>query len=76
MLKFTLHGRRLMGKWALVRLKAKPGETKDNWLFFKESDSYTADTDGISDLDTSVRTGRTMAEIDAGEAEKNHTESL
>ena len=69
MLKFTLHGRRLMGKWALVRLKAKPGETKDNWLFFKENDSYAEDTDGISKLDTSVRTGRTMAQIDAGEAD-------
>lgn len=45
--KFALHGRRLKGKWALVRLKAKEGETKDNWLLLKEKDSYARESDGI-----------------------------
>ncbi|MGI6678956.1 MAG: DNA polymerase ligase N-terminal domain-containing protein [Dehalobacterium sp.] len=31
-LKFVLRGGRLRGKWALIRLKPKGGETKDNWL--------------------------------------------
>jgi bifunctional non-homologous end joining protein LigD len=69
-LKFVLNGRRLKGKWALVRLKAKPGETKDNWLLLKEKDSYAKTEDGISDFTTSVRTGRTMTEIDRGDDEK------
>ena len=70
-IKFTLHGRRLKGKWALVRLKPKTGEAKSNWLLIKERDGYTKDGDGISDFDTSIRTGRTMAEIEKGERDKN-----
>lgn len=70
MLKFVLKGKRLKGKWALVRLKAKAGETKDNWLLLKEKDDYVKDTDGISEFITSIRTGRTMKEIEVGEDEK------
>lgn len=70
MLKFTLQGRRLKGKWALVRLKAKEGDKKDNWLLLKEKDEYAKSDDGISGFNTSIRTGRTMAEIEAGEEER------
>lgn len=70
MLKFVLKGKRLKGKWALVRLKAKAGETKDNWLFLKEKDEYGKDTDGISEFTTSIRTGRTIIEIEEGQEEK------
>ena len=69
-LKFVLKGRRLRGKWALVRMKAKEGETRDNWLLLKERDGYARTADGISGFTTSVRTGRTMAEIEAGAEEK------
>lgn len=69
-LKFILKGRRLKGKWALVRLKGKAGETKDNWLLLKEKDEYTKTGNGISEFITSIRTGRTMAEIETGEDEK------
>ena len=31
-LKFVLKGSRLKGKWALVRMKPKAGEAKNNWL--------------------------------------------
>lgn len=65
-LKFLLRGRRLKGKWALVRMKAKTGEDKNNWLLLKEKDDYTETAAGISEFTTSVRTGRTMAEIEAG----------
>ena len=34
-LKFALRGRRLKGKWALVRMKPKEGESNDNWLLLK-----------------------------------------
>ncbi len=70
MLKFILKGRRLKGKWALVKLKAKAGDTKDNWLFLKEKDEHVETTDGISEFTTSIRTGRTMAEIEVGQGEK------
>ena len=70
-LKFVLKGRRLKGKWALVRLKEKEGETKDNWLLLKEKDEYVNTADGISGFVTSVRTGRTMTEIEEGADDKN-----
>src|SRR5271157_1663580 len=39
-LKFILHGTKLKGKWALIRMKPRPGgsETKPNWLLIKEHD--------------------------------------
>ncbi len=70
-LKFVLKGRRLKGKWALVRIKAKEGETKNNWLLIKEKDEYAEASDGISGFTDSIRTGRTMAEIEAGEDERS-----
>ncbi|MDF2522888.1 MAG: ligase [Clostridiales bacterium] len=69
-LKFILKGSRLKGKWALIRLKAKAGETKNNWLLLKEKDDYVKTSDGISEFTTSIRTGRTMAEIEEGKDEK------
>ncbi len=69
-LKFLLKGRRLKGKWALIRMKAKAGEAENNWLLLKEKDAYAATAAGISEFATSVRTGRTMAEIETGAAEK------
>ncbi len=69
-LKFVLRGRRLKGKWVLVRWKAKSDEEKDNWLLIKEKDEYVQTVNGISEFGTSIRTGRTMAEIEAGEEEK------
>jgi bifunctional non-homologous end joining protein LigD len=69
-LKFVLYGRRLKGKWALVRMKARPGEDENNWLLLKEKDEYAQTETGISGFTTSVRTGRTMEEIERGEDEK------
>jgi bifunctional non-homologous end joining protein LigD len=69
-LKFKLKGRRLKGKWTLVRLKEKEGNMKDNWLLVKEKDEYVRPDDGISQFNTSIRTGRTMREIEEGKEEK------
>ncbi len=65
-LKFVLKGKRLKGKWALVKMKAKAGEDNDNWLLIKEKDIYAKTDDGISEFSASIRTGRTMTEIEAG----------
>ncbi len=69
-MKFVLKGRRLLGKWALIRIKGKTGEKEDNWLLLKEKDEYVKDADGISEYVTSIRTGRTMEEIEKGQDEK------
>lgn len=37
-LKFHLHGEKLSGKWALVRMKGKDDGDKENWLLIKEKD--------------------------------------
>lgn len=68
-LKFVLKGRRLKGKWALVRMKA--GDSANNWLLMKEKDNYVKDESGISEFITSIRTGRTMADIEAGKDGKS-----
>lgn len=69
-LKFVLQGHRLKGKWALVRIKGKAGEKQDNWLLLKEKDEYAKTAEVISKFTTSIRTGRTMTEIEEGEEEK------
>lgn len=69
-MKFVLKGRRLKGKWALIRLKAKVVEKSTSWLLLKEKDEYVKNVDGISDFITSIRTGRTMVEIEGGQDEK------
>ncbi|MFD0960024.1 DNA ligase D [Paenibacillus chungangensis] len=69
-LKFVLRGKRLRGKWVLIRWQAKSGDEKDNWLLMKERDEYVQTDDGISGFRTSIRTGRTMVEIEVGEEEK------
>ncbi len=69
-LKFVLKGIRLKGKWALIRWKAKSDDTKDNWLLLKEKDEYVKSADIISEFTTSIRSGRSMAEIEKGEDEK------
>lgn len=69
-LKFVLKGRRLKGKWALIRIKAKEGESKNNWLLIKEKDEFAREDDGIGEFTTSIRTGRTMGGIEAGEDDK------
>ncbi|MCL2050759.1 MAG: non-homologous end-joining DNA ligase [Lachnospiraceae bacterium] len=66
-LKFILNGKRLKGRWALVRLKADENEEKEqnNWLLIKDKDEYALTEAGIKKYTTSIRTGRAMAEIEA-----------
>ena len=37
-LKFTLHGEKLKGSWALVRMGGRAGEDGKNWLLIKHDD--------------------------------------
>jgi len=66
-LKFTLHGSKMKGNWALIRMGGKAAnEKKPNWLLIKEHDSFerTEDNPAITDeKPDSVITGRTMDEI-------------
>ena len=64
-LHFTLDGERMKGEWLLVRMKGKPGEKRENWLLRKIDDDAASGEDLVARELTSVKTGRTMAEIAA-----------
>jgi len=68
-LKFVVAGERLRGGFVLVRLKPRAGEKpgRHNWLLIKERDSMATPGAGDAVLrdETSVKSGRSMAEIGA-----------
>ncbi|KRB81382.1 ATP-dependent DNA ligase [Sphingomonas sp. Root710] len=65
-LHFTLDGERMKGEWLLVRIKGRPGEKRENWLLRKIDDDAAGGSDDLVARElTSVKTGRTMAEIAA-----------
>ena len=67
-LKFSLEGQRLHGEWALVRMRAEGKRT--NWLLLKHRDAAATDAaqaQRLLDEDRSVGSGRSMAQIGAGE---------
>jgi bifunctional non-homologous end joining protein LigD len=70
-LKFILHGTKMKGKWALIRMGGKAAsEKKPNWLLIKEHDEFerTKDDPAITDeAAKSVVTDRTLEQIAAGE---------
>jgi bifunctional non-homologous end joining protein LigD len=69
-LDFELNGQKLNGRWHLVRMRAKPGEKRENWLLIKGDDDF-ARSSGAADIleerPESVKTGRSIDEV-AGES--------
>jgi bifunctional non-homologous end joining protein LigD len=49
-LKFELHGHKLQGKWALIRMKGK-GEKQEPWLLIKEKDPVARPAEEFSVVD-------------------------
>ncbi|MDE1162292.1 MAG: DNA ligase D [Acidobacteriaceae bacterium] len=77
-LKFILRGKKLLGKWTLVRMHTAPGDkssrwgssSKPNWLLIKEHDDFERGPESPAITDEkpdSVVTGRTMEAIAAQE---------
>ncbi len=71
-IKFILHGKKLKGHWALIRMKGdRFGEKgKNNWLLIKEHDEYerTADDPAITEeAPNSAVTGRSLEQIASAE---------
>ncbi|MDQ3842401.1 MAG: DNA ligase D, partial [Bacteroidota bacterium] len=61
-LKFVLHGKKLKGAFTLFQVKRdKEGKT---WLLVKKGDEYAAAED-ITEQNTSVKSGKTLAEVAA-----------
>jgi bifunctional non-homologous end joining protein LigD len=70
--KFRLHGKRLNGDFALIHIKSRPSGSKGTeWLLIKKHDQYVVTGFNIDEYETSVLSGKTMAEIagDEGSAE-------
>lgn len=59
-LKVNMHGHKLKGEFALVRLK---GKEENAWLLIKHRDKYAKETD-ITKKDKSVVSGKTIAQTE------------
>src|SRR6185436_15868587 len=74
-LKFHLHGKKLAGKWALIRMKDDPKA----WLLVKDKDDHArtmAELDIVSARPESVVTGRGLAEVAAERDRLWHSKSV
>ena len=68
-LKFVMHGKKMKGKWALIRMGGRMAgkASKPNWLLIKEHDEFERDAKAKAVTDQepeSVVTGRGLDEID------------
>jgi bifunctional non-homologous end joining protein LigD len=70
-LKFIMHGTKMKGKWALIRMGGKAAnESKPNWLLIKEHDEFERKQDDAAVTEeepNSVVTGRSLEEIASNE---------
>src|SRR5271168_5193911 len=68
-LKFIMHGDRMKGKWALIRMGGKfANERKPNWLLIKEHDDFEQtdqDPPVTEEFPNSVVTNRSLEQIAA-----------
>ena len=72
-LDFTLEGEKLSGRWHLVRMNKRRGETKEPWLLIKARDDAArapGDPDILEDQPLSVASGRSLDEIAKGKGRK------
>jgi bifunctional non-homologous end joining protein LigD len=67
-LEFELKGERLQGRWHLVKMKGKPSERRNNWLFIRADDAPHNKEDLLNRYPDSVTSGRSIEEVAAGSA--------
>ena len=69
-LKILMHGTKMQGKWALIRMAPRPKRDQANWLLIKEHDDFerTPEAPAVTDAEpNSVITGRSLEQIAAQE---------
>ena len=72
-LDFVLEGKKLRGRWHLVRMRSRERDRHENWLLIKGKDEESRsgrDADILAQQPLSVATGRSMEEIAAGKGKK------
>ncbi|MBB3285319.1 MULTISPECIES: DNA ligase D [unclassified Rhizobium] len=66
-LEFELHGKKLGGRWHLIRMAGKPREKRENWLLIKGEDD-AARPEGAPDIleerPESAKTGRVIHDVE------------
>jgi len=70
-LEFELRGRRLHGRWHLVRMKPRPRDKTEQWLLIKAADEYARSPSSANILDeevTSVLSGRSNIDLNEPQA--------
>jgi len=75
-LKFTLHGEKLHGSWALVRTRGYGSRADKSWLLIKHRDKYASTRDIEEEEPRSVLSRRLLADIareGGGDVEKAST---
>ncbi len=71
-LKFTMHGKKIKGEFALFQMK---GRGENSWILMKKKDGYATEKN-ILDKNKSVKSGKTLAQVaKANGAEIKHPES-
>jgi bifunctional non-homologous end joining protein LigD len=72
-LKFALHGEKLKGKWALIRMHSfGGGSSKPNWLLIKEKDELARNDSEAAIVNESPDSAVTGRSIDEIAASKDH----
>jgi bifunctional non-homologous end joining protein LigD len=62
-IKFVLHGKKLHGVFALVKIKPREDESGDPWLLIKDKDEYADPKYDPADHPESVKSGKTLADV-------------
>lgn len=72
-LEFELRGDKLSGRWHLVRMRGRRGETRENWLLIKADDAAARPDDApdiLAERPEFVKTGRTVEDVAEGAEER------
>jgi bifunctional non-homologous end joining protein LigD len=72
-LDFTLKGKKLNGKWHLVRMRRDARSGKDNWLLIKAHDEWersSKEPDILEEMPRSAVSGRSIEEIAEGKGKR------
>jgi bifunctional non-homologous end joining protein LigD len=64
-IKFILHGKKLLGEFTLVKIKAREDEHGDPWLLIKDRDEHADSDYDPAEHPESVKSGKTLADISA-----------
>lgn len=73
-LDFTLNGKKLQGRWHLVRIRQKAGQRQEGWLLIKSADDAARgpdDPDVLEEQPASVLSGKTIEEVSVESASDN-----